>query len=193
VGGAQVTGVVDVPGLPGPVHDLDDQGGRRHGPATQAGEPHGHDHAPAPRAGDAGDGGSDALPASSEQPGDGVDGDETADRGSKGARRADGEGRGQVAEEPGNAAPADDAPVADAAGDPPAGDAAAEAPAKGAADRAPAKDAADRARSAADRRSHDGEGNAVGKPAPEAGARADDEATKAQTPKGAADRADGDA
>ena len=175
VGGAQVTGVVDVPGLPARMQDLDDRSERRHDPATQASEAHRHHHTPAPRAGAADDRGPDPMPASSEQPGDGMDGGETADRAPRGARQDDGQ---QVADEPRNAVPADDAPVAAGSGDPPADDAAEEAP---------AENAADRAGSAADRRNHKGEGKPGGPAAPGAGERADDEATKPQTktPKGA--------
>jgi hypothetical protein len=182
VGGAQVTGVVDVPGLPDRMRDLDDRGERRHDAATQASEAHRHHHTPASRAGEADDRGSDGMPASSEQPGDGMDGGETADRASGGAGQDDGQ---KAADEPGNAVPADDAPVADASGAPPADDDAEEAP---------AEDAADRAGSAADRRNHKGEGKAGGQAATEAGEGADDEATKTQmqTPKGAAGREDED-
>lgn len=184
VSGAQVTGVVDVPGLPDRMHDLDDRGERRHDAATQASEA--HHHTPAPRAGEADDRGSDGMPASSEQPSDGMDGGETADRASRGARQDNGQ---KAADEPRNAVPADDTPVADASRDPPADDAAEEAS---------AEDAADRAGSAAGRRNHKGEGKAGGQAAPEAGEGADDEATKmqtqtqTQTPKGAAGREDED-
>jgi hypothetical protein len=182
VGGAQVTGVVDVPGLPDRVRDLDDRGERRHDAATRASEAHRHHHTPASRAGEADERGSNGMPASSEQPGDGKDGGETTDRASRGAGQDNGQ---TAADEPGNAVPADDVPVADASRAPPADDAAEEAP---------AEDAADRAGSAADRRNDKGEGKAGGQAALEVGEGADDEATKTKTqiPMGAAGREDED-
>lgn len=107
VGGAQATGVVDVPGLPDRVHTIDEAGERRRAPATEANKPsEHHDHSLPQQASESSEKVERAKPAKSEQPDNGGG---VSDRADSGNAREDGQAFGQgVAEEASEGTPPED-------------------------------------------------------------------------------------
>jgi hypothetical protein len=109
VGGAQVTGVIDVPGLPDRARITDEAGERDRGPAPEVSEVGEQDHAtaanadeaseqdraPEPRADQARTQGARADETKSEQRDGGVDGGEVSDRANGGASQQDAAAFGQ--------------------------------------------------------------------------------------------------
>jgi hypothetical protein len=87
VGGAQATGVIDIPGLPDRVHTVGEAGERYRRPVTEATTPSEHRNHPLPQqANEASEQTQRAKPAQSEQPGNGG---EVSDRARNGGEIAD--------------------------------------------------------------------------------------------------------